>query len=132
MQHRFADALASLAAGLEAQERREREKLEHERRQADYRRIGHRNEPRVLNLLDYNHATQGMLLGVFDREVPAEFWSLDGVTAVVSCPCGETPLVPVAVPRSCEGEDCGRAFLFTGRVVRVAFSPAKTSAGPVA
>lgn len=132
-QQQLALALDRLAAGLELHERRERELLEHERDQADYRRIGHRSEPRVLSLLDYNRATQGLLLAQFDREVPAEFWSLDSTAAIVACPCGEDAHAQAGIPHACDGEACGRAYLFTGRVVRVAFSPVgQASADPVA
>jgi hypothetical protein len=58
----------------------------------------------------------------FERQVPAEFWNLDRHAAIVACPCGQEPIAEAGVPQTCE---CGRAYLYTGESVRVAFSPAK-------
>jgi hypothetical protein len=62
------------------------------------------------------------LAGRFARVIPAAAWAqiADGV-AQVSCPCRAAPECPIGVPQPC---GCGRAYLFTGEHVRVAFSPA--------
>jgi hypothetical protein len=64
-------------------------------------------------------------LAQFGRKVPDEFFSLDRndeddeePIAVVACPCGGTPQVPVDGVRGCDG--CARIFVFTGRDVLVA------------
>jgi len=58
----------------------------------------------------------------FDRAIPDDFWVKSGVDeAEVSCPCGETPCLELGAPHVCA---CERAFVYLGRSVRVAFSPA--------
>jgi hypothetical protein len=56
----------------------------------------------------------------FARRVPPEFWALEDAVAVVACPCGETPAAVPGTSKTCE---CGRAYLYDGQIVRVAFSP---------
>lgn len=60
----------------------------------------------------------------FERVVPTSAWNGGPTWAVVTCPCGEAPDLERGVPTPCE---CGRAFLFTGESVRVAFSPSEGS-----
>lgn len=57
----------------------------------------------------------------FQTEIPHEFWQPDGDDALVSCPCGETPVVGRELLAEC---DCGRWFLFTGAAVWVWRPPA--------
>lgn len=69
------------------------------------------------------------IIGAFKTHVPDEYWTRDAAEdeypiAVIACPCGEQPAVRLAGTRTC---NCGRAFLFTGTEVRVAFSPAPNS-----
>lgn len=62
------------------------------------------------------------------QEIPDRFWSPPPEdsgedprrVAIVSCPCGETPNVPVAEIREC---GCGRFYSFLGRKVKVACGP---------
>lgn len=62
-------------------------------------------------------------LAQFKKRVPDEFVSLDRdedteeMLAVVACPCGGTPKVPVGGIRGC---DCERVFVYTGQIVLVA------------
>lgn len=53
------------------------------------------------------------------REVPDNFWTIegsndDGDTAIIACPCGETPKVPAGLTQSCDGEDCRRTYWYVG------------------
>lgn len=56
--------------------------------------------------------------------IPDAFWSSDvddgDEVAVVSCPCGEEPRVPLNSMRACE---CSRVFFHAGRDVRAANRP---------
>lgn len=67
--------------------------------------------------------------------VPGEFWqsepTAEGYPAVVvSCPCGESPLVEALAPlRICP---CERAFLFDGKELWVFNSPKGREATPLA
>lgn len=102
-------------------------------------RVGSSNlDARQFRFADF--ASTRLLQGIiaaFDREVPSEYWSLDVKeafprslpVAMVSCPCGETPAAVGGVAVTCE---CGRAFLFTGKAVKVAFSPAPKAQTPAA
>lgn len=66
------------------------------------------------------------ILGFFDGVVPAEYWALEEhahpnygwahKTAVVSCPCGESPACNLGMPLTCA---CDRVFLFDGQTVKV-------------
>jgi hypothetical protein len=60
-------------------------------------------------------STVPQFLAPFQREVPGEFWSLEGEQVVVSCPCGvdPAPAVPLGGTLECPGEDCGRWYLAT-------------------
>lgn len=97
-------------------------------------RVGHSNpDLRQFRFADFARSTllHG-IMGAFDREVPAEYWSQDTresfpvnlPVAVISCPCGETPEAVAGVAVTC---GCERAFLYTGQIVKVAFSPATDS-----
>lgn len=64
------------------------------------------------------------LLSKGATEVPDEFWSLDELddgssVAVISCPCGESPIVEHGRFHPCPGDDCPRIFLNLGNAVRV-------------
>jgi hypothetical protein len=54
------------------------------------------------------------------KQVPPNFWTRDGDSAIVACPCGAEPAVPLEGTVECAGEDCGRWFLFTGDHVHAA------------
>lgn len=84
------------------------------------------DRPHQFSFLTFARAVPG-LLAQFTATVPGEFWTVDSETAVVACPCGETPNVPFNSIRDC---GCERIFAFTGREVRVANSP-KGSSEPV-
>lgn len=128
---RSADALTQIAESLE--------KLTDRRPP----RIGHSNlDLRQFRFSDFAASIRSdepkkHLIEAFDREVPSEYWSLDTVdsfpralpVAVISCPCGETPEAVAGVAQTC---DCGRAFLFSGQAVKVAFSPASNTQTPAA
>lgn len=106
-------------------------------------RVGHSNvDLRQFRFADFaavirSDEPKKHLIEAFDREVPAEYWSLDVreafprnlPVAVISCPCGETPEAVGGVAQTC---GCGRAFLFTGQTVKVAFSPAPNNRTPAA
>lgn len=81
--------------------------------------------PRVISFAGYCHAILG-LHQQFLTIIPPQFWTLavDGV-AEVCCPCGHAPMVPYAIPTSCE---CDRWFLYDGRGVRVARYPVAVDA----
>lgn len=99
---------------------------------------GYSSVPRRLHFGSFCKAVPG-LASNFSRKIPPEFWSLDGESAVVACPCGEEPVIELGVATFCGGSDwidedrdrdderdgCGRAYLYDGQAVRVAFSPAK-------
>lgn len=119
---RSATAQERIAEGLDrlitAQERRERDALAERERN----RIGSRSEPRRIGIDLAFRRFQGFA-GLFEREVPGEFWTLDGWSAVIACPCGveEPPTAKTGQTVTCV---CERAYLYTGETVRVAFSPA--------
>lgn len=58
------------------------------------------------------------------KEVPGNFWAMDQAdgesVAVISCPCGEEPVVGCGKIKFCEGEECRRVFLYLGGAIRVA------------
>lgn len=64
-------------------------------------------------------STVPQFLAPFQREVPGEFWTLDGDHVVVSCPCrvDPAPAVPLGGTLECPGEDCGRWYLATNRAL---------------
>lgn len=80
-----------------------------------------RPQPHRLNAISFTEAIPGWLAR-YDKRVPDEFFSLDRdddeQVAVIACPCGDTPRVPVGGVRGCDG--CDRSFVFTGRDVLVA------------
>lgn len=98
---------AAAAAAREAREEKER------------RRIGSRSGLRKLDFLTMARAVPG-LAEQFAKKIPSEFWTLDDQTAIVSCPCGETPESEVGVPSSCS---CDRIYLYDGEAVRVTYAP---------
>lgn len=64
----------------------------------------------------------------FDREVPEEMWSAEGLgdelEGTIACPCGHEPRVKQNHTAICPGENCGRAFMLIGDTIRVArFEP---------
>lgn len=64
--------------------------------------------------------------GVGVRRVPSPFWMLDGTAAVVSCPCGESPVVEALGPfAECP---CARFFFFDGSDVWAYNTPPSTEA----
>lgn len=59
--------------------------------------------------------------GVRLREVPGDYWNLDDQTAVIACPCGESPMALALAPLTeCS---CGRFFFFDASNVWVLGSP---------
>lgn len=62
------------------------------------------------------------------RAIPDHYWSPPPEDsgedprriAIVNCPCGETPNVPIADLRECA---CGRFYTFLGKQVQVALGP---------
>lgn len=58
-------------------------------------------------------------LAPFQREVPGQFWWVEGEQVVVACPCkvDPSPSIPFGHARECPGEDCGRWYLVTPNVV---------------
>lgn len=79
--------------------------------------------PHQLSAVTFSHAVLPGFLAQFTGRVPDEFYSLDrdedddDPMAVIACPCGGTPSVPVGQIRGC---DCERVFIYTGREVLVA------------
>jgi hypothetical protein len=64
--------------------------------------------------------------GVRIREVPGDYWSLDDQTAVIACPCGETPAaLALSALTECA---CGRFFFFDGSNVWALGAPADAAA----
>lgn len=136
---RLADATEALV-DLERQNLRERKRdaearREEERRQREARPGHSRPDLYKLPFLAYARAAP-LLAEAFSRKIPPEFWSEDTGAAVVSCPCGVTATTELGVARFCGGSDwveedrerderdgCGRAYLYDGASVRVAFSP---------
>lgn len=61
-------------------------------------------------------------LAPFQREVPGNFWNVDGDHVVVACPCkvDPPPEIPFGHARECHGEDCGRWYLATPNSVLAA------------
>lgn len=83
-----------------------------------------RSQPTRLNWLHFIRAVPG-LATQFDRKVPDEFWSVDALedrtpVAVIACPCGKEPIIPLG---SCVECDCERFYLYLGSTIRVANSP---------
>jgi hypothetical protein len=117
-----------------------REMRDEERRREELGR-GYVSEPKRLSFLSFAKVVPG-LASVFSRKIPPEFWSLDTNTAIIACPCGETALGELGVATFCGASDwinedrerdderdgCGRAYLFDGQAVRVAFSPQRQAA----
>jgi hypothetical protein len=136
---RQATALEGLVE-LWQRDRRERARAEIERREEERRRKaleqGYVSEPKRLSFLACANAAPG-LASIFSRKIPPEFWSLDTNTAIIACPCGETAMGELGVATFCGSSDwidedrerdderdgCGRAYLYDGQAVRVAFSP---------
>lgn len=140
-QERLADATEALV-DLERQNLRERQRDARARREEERRREemrpGHRR-PDLYKIPFLAYASAAPLLAeAFSRKIPPEFWSVDTDTALVSCPCGELATTELGIPSFCGGSDwvdedrprddekdgCGRAYLYDGMAVRVAFSPA--------
>jgi hypothetical protein len=139
---RQATALEGLV-DLWRRDRRERARAEIERREEERRRKaleqGYVSEPKHLSFLACATAVPG-LASIFSRKIPPEFWSQDGSAAVIACPCGGEPVSELGVATFCGASDwidedrerdnerdgCGRAYLYDGQVVRVAFSPPRT------
>lgn len=91
---------------------------------ATYDALGRKQPKRAGGVIEL---LRGMpwLMGRFSREVPPEFYVMDGDSVVVACPCKteQPPSVPFNVATRCEGEGCGRWFFFDGDRVRVAREP---------
>ena len=88
-----------------------------------------RRQPTRFNLVWAFRAVPGMA-AQFRREVPGDFWSKDTKedgtpVAVISCPCGQEPLVEPGRMTECE---CERFYVHLGNSVRVANSPQLQSA----
>ncbi len=94
---------------------------------ATYDSLGRKEPRRAGGLIEL---MRGMpwLMGAFDKEVPSEFFQVDGDSAVVACPCKteDPPVVPFNVATRCDGDGCGRWFFFDSNRVRVAREPAET------
>lgn len=80
-------------------------------------------KPRKPNWLTFIRAAPGLISewDGFRTVVPEEFVSADAdldsnPLAVVACPCGESPAMPVAGSKAC---NCRRVFLNLGTEVRV-------------
>lgn len=112
----------------------------HEAREANKeRRAARQREPRFAAEIEarrrpLRHTRFGSVLVhpplavPFERTIPGAFWSQTAdQEAEVSCPCKEVAVLALAVPKVCS---CERAYLYTGREVRVAFSPLGVDAVP--
>jgi hypothetical protein len=115
-----ADVLVEL---LRRQERRELDELRR-RRDEEAERRGYVSQPRRFGI-DLCFRRFPGFAAEFARIVPPEFWSVDRRAAIIACPCKHEPVVELGLTTTCE---CGRAYLYTGDTVRVAFSPAKEPA----
>jgi hypothetical protein len=114
------DPLVPLIEGLTAEVRRVGDRLELQSvaLPAEPRHREAIKYPRKFNLLTFQRAVPG-LFADWDglrRQVPEEFVSHDTdedgrPVAVVACPCGETPAVPVAGLQAC---NCRRVFANIG------------------
>lgn len=82
-------------------------------------RLGRRDLRRVMTgVAGFSHMASW---GVRVRRVPGPYWGLDGVRAIVACPCGETPAVVALEPAV--GCVCGRHFFFDGSDVWAMATP---------
>lgn len=115
-----AERLADVAEQRLEWERRRERRAEEAASRAFQDRIGARRDmPRRLSFVMMADGVPG-LATQFSRTIPAEFWSLDGSTATIACPCGEEPRSEDGCPIVCA---CERAYLYDGQDVRVAFGP---------
>lgn len=78
-----------------------------------------RKQPYPFTWLTFFRAVPG-LVDQFARRVPSSFYAQDKSGVIVSCPCGEEPLVALVHSTECA---CGRVYLNLGDSVRVANSP---------
>jgi hypothetical protein len=130
--------MLALAESAEAERFRiNREVREQDRLREELGR-GYVSEPTRLSFVSFAKVIPG-LAAIFSRKIPPEFWTQDGNAAVIACPCGGDPVSILGVATFCGSSDwidedrerdderdgCGRAYLYDGQVVRVAFSPAK-------
>lgn len=82
--------------------------------------------PRKFTMMSWlQHPTLVRVYARFDKEVPGEYWAEDieaaKTTAIVSCPCGQEPHVPLHTTEFCPG--CDRVYLNLGDTLRVARNP---------
>lgn len=119
----LAEAVDRLAAATEDATRIRREaaarELAERRERRERQRVGHRGDLKRLSFLTMARAVPE-LAAQFSRKIPPEFWTLDGTTAIVSCPCKSTPAAAEGIPTSCA---CERSYLYDGQAVRVAGGP---------
>jgi hypothetical protein len=85
-------------------------------------------ERRGLRHTRFSHvANLPAMVAPFSIVIPGNFWLHVAADEVeVACPCGSEPRMHSGVPVVCSGEECPRAYLYTGREVLVAFSPRGT------
>ncbi len=89
---------------------------------ATYDALG-RKQPKRLGFVEHARRMP-WLMRYFTKQVPGEFFIRVGDTAVIACPCkASDPRVPINIVTRCDGDGCGRWFLFDGRNVRVAREP---------
>lgn len=116
----LADTAERTAGVLDRIDKRQRDQDNDERARRDFERAHSRiHEPRRLNFAVMARAAPGLAQQFMQepaKQVPSEFWQLDGDAAIIACPCEADPNVPVQQPVTCE---CGRMFVFDGDQVRV-------------
>lgn len=137
------EALVDLGRQTLAERRRDAEDRREEERQREKNRPGSRRPDLFKIPFQTYMQAAPQLAQAFSRTIPPEFWALDSDdAAVISCPCGATPTAKQGVAEWCGASDwveedrerdperdgCGRAYLFDGENVRVAFSPVATAA----
>jgi hypothetical protein len=82
--------------------------------------------PRQFTAISWlQHPTLRAVFADFDVEVPPDFWSEDveaeRSVAIVACPCGQEPHVPLHRTEFCSG--CNRVFWYLGDRIKVARNP---------
>lgn len=128
-----ADALDRVAAELAESNRLRREAQRDATRERDrqaterFLRRATQKEPTHVGVGLFARAVP-VIAEAFSHKIPGEFWTQVADRVVdVACPCGEAPRVAYDRIATC---NCSRSYLYDGREVRVANSPAKGADTP--
>lgn len=117
---RLADSAERTAGVLDRIDKRQRDDGHAEWRRRDLERaLSRSHEPRRLDVAMMARAVPevaGQFFQECAKQVPPEFWQLDGDEAIIACPCEHDPHVGLQQLATCE---CGRMFVFDGDQVRV-------------